>query len=467
MRRDGSIAWGRRHARDVSERAGVGYRVRVDLRSTPPTRHHHSAMPTTPGSRRLIHAINNVNLGAATQLDGGNLTIDPEAASRAFADPALASVTLAVVHPGDSARIVKVLDAVEPRTKGVGGGGIFPGFVSDDGAIGVGDTHVLRGVSVVTAGYLPRAQEALVDMSGPAAPLSFLASTHNVVVEFEPASGADWGDVAAALRLGALRLAVALADVAVAQKPDAVEELTEPGLAGDHDGDRSLPRVGAITNLQTQGAFKDVYVRGRSFSGSPPTAVNPAEVDDGLVVSGQYGHPALKNPTYLHQNHPIVAALRARDGVDLRFAGLLLSPEPVEQSAKEQVARQAAALCSELGWDAAILTKEGGGNADSDVSLKMDALEEVGISAVGLFAEMAGADGSGPPVVAPPERSPAMVSTGNYDERLQLPGVERALGGERFDLLDAAAADPMEVPTAVVYAALSPLGWGRLTATMG
>jgi glycine reductase len=409
-----------------------------------------------------------VNLGAATALDGGTLTIDAAALSQVFADASLASVTLSVVHPGDSARIVKVLDAVEPRTKGPGGGGIFPGFVSADRAIGVGDTHVLRGAAVVTAGYLPRAQEALVDMSGPAGPLSFLASTHNVVVEFEPAPNADWAEVAAALRLGALRLAVALADSAIDSAPDVIEELTEPRLVlGDVDGDRSLPRIGAVTNLQTQGAFKDVYVRGRSFSGSPPTAVNPAEVDDGLVVSGQYGHPALKNPTYLHQNHPIVAALRARDGVDLRFAGLVLSPEPVEQAAKEVVARQAAALCSELGWDAAILTKEGGGNADSDVSLKMDALEEVGVSAVGLFAEMAGADGTGPPVVSPPERSPAMVSTGNYDERLQLPGVERALGGKRFALLDAPAADPMEVPTAVVYAALSPLGWGRLTATMG
>ena len=425
-------------------------------------------MPSIPGSRRLVHAISDVRLGSATSVTDRTLTIDPASASDVFADPALSSVTISVVHPGDSARIVKVLDAVEPRTKVAGGGGIFPGFIARAGATGVGDTHVLRGVAVVTAGYLPRAQEALVDMSGPAAPLSFLASTHNVIVEFEPAPNADWLEVAAALRLGALRLAVALADAAIDSQPDVIEELAQPSLMlGDVDGNRSLPRIGTITNLQTQGAFKDVYVRGSSFAGSPPAAVNPAEVDDGIVVSAQYGHPALKNPTYLHQNHPIVAALRARDGVDLRFAGLVLSPEPVEQAAKEAVARHAAELCRELGWDAAILTKEGGGNADSDVSLKMDALEEVGVSAVGLFAEMAGADGTGPPVVAPPERSPAMVSTGNYDERLQLPAVDRAFGGARFDLLDAAATGAMEVPTAVVYASLSPLGWGRLTATMG
>lgn len=425
-------------------------------------------MHTNPSLRRLVHQIETVHAGDITALRDGDLTINDADVRRAFDDPSLASVSVSVLHPGDSARIVKLLDAVEPRTKGIGGGGIFPGFVGADGAIGVGDTHVLRGAAVVTAGYLPRAQEALVDMSGPAAPLSFLATTHDIVVEFEPATNADWGEVAAALRLGALRLAVALADASIDQEPDVIEELAQPSLMlGDVDGDRSLPRIGVVTNLQTQGAFKDVYVRGTSFAGSPPTAVNPGEVDDGIVVSAQYGHPALKNPTYLHQNHPIVAALRARDGVDLRFAGLVLSPEPVEQTAKEVVARQAAELCRELGWDAAILTKEGGGNADSDVSLKMDALEEAGVSAVGLFAEMAGIDGTGPPVVAPPERSPAMVSTGNYDERLQLPAVDRAVGGARFELLDAAAVDAMEVPTAVVYAALSPLGWGRLTATMG
>lgn len=423
-------------------------------------------MSETNGLSRLVHRISDVALGDATRLEGGRLTVDENDARRAFTDPALASVRVAVLHPGESARIVKVLDAVEPRTKGAGGGGIFPGFLGPAEPQGRGDTHVLRGVAVVTAGYVPRAQEALVDMSGPAAELSFLGTTHNVVVEFEPAADAAWESVAQALGRGALRLAAALAEAAIEVAPDDIEELAAPAAApADVNGDAPLPRVGVVTNLQTQGAFKDVLVRGESFGASPPTAVDPNEMDDGLVVSAQYGHPALKNPTYLHQNHPIVAALRARDGDDLRFAGLVLSPEPVEQHRKEEVARQAAELCRELGWDAAIVTKEGGGNADSDVSLKMDALEAAGVTGVGLFAEMAGADGSGPPVVAPPERATAMVSTGNYDERIQLPAVERAVGGERVDLADAAATDAVEVPTAVIYAALSPLGWGRVTAS--
>jgi sarcosine reductase len=56
------------------------------------------------------------------------------------------------------------------------------------------------------------------------------------------------------------------------------------------------------------------------------------------------------------------------------------------------------------------------------------------------------------------------VSTGNYDHRLELPAMERAYGGEEFALLKTPATAAMEVPTAVVYCALSPLGWGHLTA---
>ena len=68
------------------------------------------------------------------------------------ADPALVETRVSWVSPGDSARIVKVLDAVEPRTKGRGGGGIFPGFLGPAKAQGRGETHVLRGAAVIAAG---------------------------------------------------------------------------------------------------------------------------------------------------------------------------------------------------------------------------------------------------------------------------------------------------------------------------
>ena len=412
-----------------------------------------------PGLTRLVHHVRAVQFGPATRFSGGVLTVERVEAEALLSHPALAAVRVSWASPGEAVRIVKVLDAVEPRSKGPGGGGVFPGFLGPAEPQGRGETHVLRGAAVVAAGYLPRAQEGVVDLSGPAAPLSPLGATHNLVVEFDPAEGAAWEAVDDALRRGLLRLAARLAEAALDAAPDAIEQVPAP----DGSASAGLPRIAAVTNLQTQGAFKDVFVYGRSFRAGRPILLAPGELDDGAVVSGQFGHPGLKNPTYLHQNHPVVEALRARHGRDLLLAGVVVCPEPVDQAGKERISAEAAELCTRLRLDGAVVTKEGAGNADADMALKMDALEDAGIAAVGLFAEMAGADGTGPPVVVPPERATAMVSTGNYDERLSLPPVDRALGGERLALLDLDATAALAVPTAVVYCSLSPLGWGRLT----
>ncbi|MBW3547937.1 MAG: glycine/sarcosine/betaine reductase component B subunit [Actinobacteria bacterium] len=409
------------------------------------------------GLTRVVHQVEAVDFGERTVYEGGRLTVSPAEAAQILSSPALGEVSVSWASPGSPVRIVKVLDAVEPRTKGPGGGGIFPGFVGPAQPQGRGRTHVLRGAAVVAAGYLPRAQEAVIDMSGPAAALSPLGSTHNLVVEFVPGEGAKWEDVDEAVRRGTLALAARLAEAALDAPLDAVEELpTGPSATA------GLPRVGVVTNLQTQGTFKDVFVYGRSFAQALPTLLDPGDLDDGAVVSGQFGHPGLKNPTFMHQNHPVVAELRRRHGKDLDFAGVVISPEPVDADNKQLISVHAARVCAAAGFDAALVTKEGGGNADADVALKMDELEALGIVAVGLFAEMAGTDGTGPSVVVPPSRATAMVSTGNYDDQLVLPAVDRALGGTTVNLVDLPATEELRLPTAVVYCSLSPLGWGHL-----
>ncbi len=414
-------------------------------------------MSSEAGLTRIVHEVRELRLGARTAYEAGRLTVGEQSVLDLLRDPALAEVRPGCASPGDPLRIVGVLDAVQPCSKGPGGGGVFPGLLGPPMPVGRGETHVLRGAAVLAAGYLPRAQEAVIDMSGPAAPLSPLAATHNLVIEWTPAQDAAWEDVDQALRRGLVRVAAHLAEAALDAEPDAVEHLAEP--AGSTSNGK--PRVGVILNLQTQGRFKDVFVYGRSLSGGLPTVISPCELDDGAVVSGQFGHPSLKNPTYLHQTHPVLAALRDSD--ELELAALVLCPEPVNQADKELVSAHAARLCAGLRLDAAIATKEGGGNADADVSLKLDRLEEEGIAAVGILGEMAGRDGTGPPLVVPPTKATALVSTGNYDERMTLPACERALGRERIALLDQASTDAVELPVAAIYCAQSTLGWGRLT----
>jgi glycine reductase complex component B subunit alpha and beta len=412
-------------------------------------------MQTQTGLTRVVHEVRELDLGERTGYAAGRLTVGEDSVLDLLRDPALGEVRLACAAPGDPVRIVGALDAIQPCSKGPGGGGVFPGWLGPALPVGRGETHVLRGAAVLAAGYLPRAQEAVIDMSGPAAPLSPLGATHNLVVEFAPAEDAAWEDVDVALRRGLVRVAAHLAEAALDADPNAVEELAEPSAASDR------PRVGVVLNLQTQGKFKDVFVYGRSLSAGLPTVIGPGELDDGTVVSGQFGHPALKNPTYLHQTHPVVAALLACE--ELELAALVLCPEPVDQSNKELISAHAARLCAGLKLDAAIVTKEGGGNADADVSLKLDRLEEEGITAVGILAEMAGRDGTGPPLVVPPTKATALVSTGNYDERMTLPAVDRGLGRDRIALLDQPSTDEIELPVAAIYCAQSTLGWGRLT----
>src|SRR4051794_26650859 len=150
----------------------------------------------------MVHEVRELLLGDDTSYSDGRLTVGEEEAVGLLRHPALGEVRIACASPGDSTRIVGVLDAVQPCSKGPGGGGVFPGLLGPAMPVGRGETHILRGAAVLAAGFLPRAQEAIIDMSGPAAPLSPLSATHNVVVAFAPAEDASWEDVDTALRRG-------------------------------------------------------------------------------------------------------------------------------------------------------------------------------------------------------------------------------------------------------------------------
>ncbi|HEX2290955.1 MAG TPA: glycine/sarcosine/betaine reductase component B subunit, partial [Pseudonocardiaceae bacterium] len=169
--------------------------------------------------RRIVHEVRSVEIGATTRYERHQLVVDRDQAEALFADPALASVRAHSAAPGEQVRIIAPLDVVEPRTKG-SGSGAFPGWIAPVNRKRGGDTHVLRGAAVLAAGYLPRNQEGLIDMSGPAAELSPFGRTNNVVIEFDCADGASWQEAEVALRRGLLRLAVHLADAAVAAAPD-------------------------------------------------------------------------------------------------------------------------------------------------------------------------------------------------------------------------------------------------------
>lgn len=399
--------------------------------------------------------------GGPTALDGRTLVVGMEQAL-AFVggEPGLRNPRLELAAPGESARIVHVLDAVEPRDKVVGSGIVFPGFLGTTEAVGTGRTNALSGVAVLSTGVLPGSQEAIIEMTGPGAELSPFSRTWNLVLQAERATGVSDREFDAALRRANLKLASFLAAAAREREPDEVAVCELPPV------DPALPRVGYVYFLQSQGDFRDTFLYGSSVRQLVPTLLHPAELWDGAVVSGNYVIACQKNPTYLHQRNPVAAELLRRHGGDLCFAGIILANEHNTLVDKVTTAGFAVKLAKLLGIRAVIISQEGGGHADSDLMLTCRACEQAEIKTVLIANELAGPQGDLPSLVDVTPEAGAIVSTGNNDEFLELPSVERVLGGTEIRGFPGPAAQALKTQLGILYCATNQLGVGRLTAAL-
>ena len=89
-----------------------------------------------------------LELGDKTVLQDHSLIIDPEdLRAHMRCGLAIASVDVAVVHPGDAVRVIHVLDAVEPRCKVAGRGRIFAGWYRRGAMLGRRPRHRNRACS--------------------------------------------------------------------------------------------------------------------------------------------------------------------------------------------------------------------------------------------------------------------------------------------------------------------------------
>src|SRR5262249_54866296 len=150
--------------------------------------------------------------------------------------------------------------------------------------------------------------------------------------------------------------------------PDVVERLeTRP---------TGLPRVGYVCFLMTEGEVHRSYVYGLNIP-DLPTLLEPIEMLDGAVVSGDYHSACFRNVTYLQQNNPVIRGLLARHGRDLDFAGVIvakaLAPRPEE---KQRIAQRCASLARLLGLGGVVISQDSGGNATVDLMRTCQALED-------------------------------------------------------------------------------------------
>ena len=90
--------------------------------------------------------------------------------------------------------------------------------------------------------------------------------------------------------------------------------------------------------------------------------------------------------------------------------------------------------------------------------------EEVGVKTVLVVDEPAGPDGTAPPLSdASADRADAFISTGNSNEAITLPAVERVIGGKALAGLSDPPQGALTVPVMMIPSATSQVGLTRLT----
>jgi glycine reductase complex component B subunit alpha and beta len=347
-----------------------------------------------------------------------------------------------VVRPGEPVRVTHVLDAVEPRIR-PDGRAAFP----KEGRAGEGRTNRLDGVVVLScldfAGEERplHEQESIVDLAGPGAEFTPFARETCVVLTFHPGEAGN-EDAEAGARKTMLGVAEELARPTLDAEPAKVETF-ELGAC-----DETLPRVAALIQLSDLGPLYHLYVYGTpAGQAGLPRIVDPAELLDGAVTSGEYHWAAMRNPTIYFQRNALVRSLYVEHGKRLHCAGVVLM-RGYEQSAddKQRAAEAAAARAQELGADGVVITTDAGGNSHTDVMLTCRACERAGIRTTVILAEETDPESTRPILTDWVPEADSIVSTGNLEELVEEWKPERVLGGDT--LLDgtvAANAGPIPV----------------------
>ena len=373
--------------------------------------------------------IKDVQFGPETKVEEGILYINKqELMSFVGKDERLKSINVDIAKPGEETRVLPVKDVIEPRVKVEGSGGIFPGFISKVDMVGEGRTNVLKGAAVVTTGKIVGFQEGIIDMSGEGAKYTPFSKTFNIVISCEPQDGVKQHEHEEAVRMVGFKAAAFLGMAGKDVKPDEVKVFETLPLDEQVKKYPALPKVVYIYMLQSQGLLHDTYVYGVDAKKILPTFVYPTEVFDGAIVSGNCVSACDKNPTYVHQNHPIIEDLYSRDGKDYNFLGCIITNENVYLADKERSSNYTAKLAEFIGADAAIVSEEGFGNPDADLVMNCNKLEAKGIKTVLVTDEYAGRDGSSQSLADSTSKGDAVVSAGNANELINLPPMKKVIG---------------------------------------
>ncbi|MGF7056687.1 glycine/sarcosine/betaine reductase component B subunit [Brassicibacter mesophilus] len=373
--------------------------------------------------------IKDVQFGSETKVENGTLYVNKEELiAQVSDDENIKSVDVELARPGESVRITPVKDVIEPRVKVEGPGGIFPGVLSKVETVGTGRTHVLKGAAVVTTGKVVAFQEGIIDMTGTGADYTPFSKTNNVVLVCQPKDGLKQHEHEKALRMAGLKAATYLGNAAKNVTPDEVKTYESLPLLKSVEKYPNLPKVAYVLMLQSQGLMHDTYVYGVDAKQTISTLINPTELMDGAIISGNCVSSCDKNTTYHHLNNPIIHDLFEKHGKELNFVGVIITNENVYLADKERSSNWSAKLAEYLGVDGVIISQEGFGNPDTDLIMNCKKIEQKGIKTVIVTDEYAGRDGASQSLADADPLADAVVTGGNANEVIVLPKLDKVIG---------------------------------------
>jgi glycine reductase len=392
---------------------------------------------------KKYYRVRRAQWGSVTQHSNGVLTINREELIQAAGKltGSIEQINLHLVHPGESTRIIHILDTLQPMCKIQGKGDPYSGFFGSPCMVGEGVTGVLEGFTVMQSAPLPwdsssassgllYPREAIMDMTGPYQGITPFAQTVNLVITYQLAPGKSAEEYDRDIRMISLRISSFLANKATSGEADHQEVFSI------EEQDLNLPNVVLVWQVQNQGVYANTFLYGKAVDEMVPTLLHPNEMLDGCIVSGNYVWPAFKVPTYLHVNHPILLDLYHRHGKDLNFKGVIFSRShnPTHWH-KERSAGICVKLARMLKADGLVMAWEGGGNAATDGMLTIQMSERAGIKTSAITFEFGGADGTeGILLVDDVPEADAIISGSSIEKPVRLPAVERVIGGDKLRL---------------------------------
>lgn len=392
------------------------------------------------------YSVDTLRWGERSSLNGKSLTVGVADLQEQVKDLTRGiHINYELARPGESKRIVHVLDTVLPIAKLGGSSSAFPGFNGPAALVGTGQTVRIKNLLVTIAGRFPhpeamtpieKPREGIIDLTGTGALYSYGAEHFHLILSLTPDPSLSNVAFDQALRTIGLRCAAYLA------RAEKTAIAPEKKIVALNPVDERLPKVALIYQVQSQLCFARTFYYGEEVSKTLPTYVHPAEFFDGAVVSGNYKSER-KIPTSLHCANPFITELLDRHGKTLNFLGVILSRgynDSFEQ--KKKMGLWVARLTRNLGADGAVALMEGTGNGTVDFMRTVKACEDEGIKTVAVLHESNGPKGHEKPLVDHPKEAESMISRGNVSERIYISPLATVIGNGDLDLHFKSSHDP-------------------------